>query len=156
MFTKMRRADRALDTAETQEILQQGSFGFLAMTGLNEYPYGIPLNYVYSENSIYVHAASEGHKLECLKSSNKVTFCVVGEATVLPDKFSTRYKSAIVYGTAHELKGDEKLEALIKLVHKYADSEDCVAKGKQYAQKDHGITAVLRIDIDYMTGKARK
>lgn len=156
MFKQMRRQDRALCQDETREILQKGNYGFLMMHGLGDYPYGIPLNYVYSENSIYIHSALEGHKLDCIRNDNKVAFCVVGEATILPDKFSTRYKSAIVFGRAYELSGSEKFEALIKLIGRYVDSDNCLAKGRAYVEKDQDITAVFRIDIDHMTGKARR
>ncbi|MDD4601383.1 hypothetical protein SDC9_14777 [bioreactor metagenome] len=156
MFKELRRQDRALSHEGTQEILQKGVYGFLAVNSLNDYPYGIPLNYAYTNGSIYFHAAVEGQKLACLENNNKVTFCVVSESTVVPDQFSTRYKSAMVFGKAYELSGTEKVEALVNIVRKYATSEDCIIRGKQYAQGDRDLTAVFRIDIEHLTGKARR
>lgn len=156
MFNEMRRQDRVLGEDETQEILHKGLYGFLSVHGLNDYPYGIPVNYVYNGECIYIHAALEGQKNACLRCNNKVAFCVVREAVAIPDEFSTRYKSAIVFGKALELSGNEKLDALNAIVSKYADSDECIAKGKQYALAAQDKTAVFRINIEHLTGKARR
>ena len=36
-------------------------------SGEDGYAYGVPLNYVYVDNSIYFHCAKEGHKLDNIK-----------------------------------------------------------------------------------------
>jgi uncharacterized protein len=35
-------------------------------------------------------------------------FCVVGRTQILPDEFSTKYESVIVFGRAIEVSDDEK------------------------------------------------
>lgn len=156
MFTAMRRQDRELGASETKEILLQGIYGILSMNSGSDYPYGIPLSYVYTGENIYFHAALEGQKLAYLRANNKVSFCVVAEAKPLPDQFSMSYKSAVLFGTACEVSGTEKQEALVKLIYKYAPDEDYIAKGKQYATASAESTIVFRLDIEHMTGKARK
>ena len=54
------------------------------MNAGDDYGYGVPLSYVFQDNSIYLHCALEGKKLTYLRRHNKVSFCVVGEAEPCP------------------------------------------------------------------------
>jgi len=64
-----------------------------------------------------------------------------------------KYKSAIVFGKAREIRGDEKLKTLIALVEKY--SSEYLEKGKEYAINSIEKTVVIKIEIENVTGKAR-
>ncbi len=150
----MRRKDRGIERAEVDKILFEGEFGVLSLNGGEGYPYGVPLNYVYTGESILFHGALEGEKLDRIGKDSKVSFCVVGNATVLPDKFATAYSSAIVRGRATIVEGDEKMDVLLALVDKY--SPDYKEQGRAYAEKEISKTVCIRIDIDNITGKARK
>jgi hypothetical protein len=154
MFKKMRRKDRQLTDSETEDLLRTGVYGILSMVGLNGYGYGVPLSYAYTGGSIYCHCALEGQKLDNIRNNEKVSFCVVGEAVPLPEQFSMKYKSAIVFGRVHEVEGEEKLRALIALVEKY--SGEHLENGKEYAARSFDKTRAIRIDIEEITGKARK
>ncbi|MFA5073694.1 MAG: pyridoxamine 5'-phosphate oxidase family protein [Nitrospirota bacterium] len=156
MFKQVRRQERAIGYEETIEVLKEGCYGVLSMQGDEGYPYGVPLNYVYEDDHIYFHGNPEGEKITLLRRNNAVSFCVVSEAYPLPDAFSTRYKSAIVFGKIREIDGEEKRKALCSLIEKYASGEDYIQKGKQYADEAFHRTAVLRLDIEHCTGKARK
>ena len=69
MFREIRRKDRILDNELAIRLLEEAEYGFLAMSGINGYGYGIPINYVKEGDSIYFHCAPEGYKLECLRES---------------------------------------------------------------------------------------
>lgn len=155
MSGEMRRQDRKLDRDETDEILKSGVYGVLSTVGDDGHPYGIPLNYVYMHRGIYFHCASEGRKLDNLRSNSRVSFCVVGEAVPLVDQFAMKYRSAIVAGRAVQVDGDEKMEALLALVAKYSSSE-YFEKGREYAVRAFAKTTVIRIDIENVAGKSRK
>jgi nitroimidazol reductase NimA-like FMN-containing flavoprotein (pyridoxamine 5'-phosphate oxidase superfamily) len=78
----------------------------------------------------------------------------VGATELLPEKFSTKYESAIVFGKASEVYGGEKQEALMAILRKY--SSDYLDKGIQYIKNDSSKTKVIKIEIERMTGKARR
>jgi uncharacterized protein len=157
MFQPMRQKDRELSRQEAEAILIKGLYGVLSMSGGDDYGYGVPLSYVYQDNSIYLHCAVEGKKLACIRRNNKVSFCVVGEAEPMPDKFTMKYESAIAFGTAIEVRDqDEKVRTLIDLVKKYYTDPDRIEKGKEVAASHAPKTVVLRLDIDHLTGKARR
>lgn len=154
MFKEMRRKDRVLEITETLEILKNCDYGILSTIDKNGYPYGVPLSYVYIDNSIYFHSATEGNKLDNILNNNKVSFCVVGKTSILPDKFSTKYESVILFGKASEVINDEKNKALLEILNKY--SPDFIEQGKTYIQNAGAKTKVIKITIVHITGKARK
>lgn len=53
MFREIRRKDRILDNELAIRLLEEAEYGFLAMSGINGYGYGIPINYVKEGDSIY-------------------------------------------------------------------------------------------------------
>ncbi|WP_460294043.1 pyridoxamine 5'-phosphate oxidase family protein [Clostridium tertium] len=108
MFKEIRRKYRKVEPSEAIDILKKCEYGILSTVDENGYPYGVTLSYVYANDSIYFHSAVEGHKLENIKNNDKVSFCVVGQTDVLPDKFSTKYESVVIFGRAKEVFEDEK------------------------------------------------
>jgi len=154
MPRNVRRKDREISIEVATQLLTEGEYGFLATVGADGQAYGVPLNYVYKNNCLYFHCAPEGHKLDNIRANNKVSFCVVGRSRVLPDKFTTAYESAVAFGTASEVQGSEKVEALLNLLEKY--SPDFMEEGKKTIDKYIKMTTVIKIDISHITGKARK
>jgi uncharacterized protein len=150
----IRRSDRALTQEQTVEILQKGEYGVLSTVSPDGQPYGVPVSYSYANNALYFHCAVEGHKLDNLASNPRVSFCVVGGTEVLPDKFATRYESAIVFGAARELTDEEKHVGLTELLKKY--SPGFMEKGERYIESDIEKTRVFKIEINALSGKARK
>ena len=55
MFREMRRKKQSLSGEKISEILNNGTSGVLALSGDNDYPYAVPLSYVYDGSSIYFH-----------------------------------------------------------------------------------------------------
>jgi len=154
MFKEMRRNDRSIDTENAIKLLELAQYGVLSTVGENGYAYGVPLNYAYHEGSIYFHCAVEGSKLDNILYNNRVSFCVVGDSESIPDKFSYRYESAIVFGQSLEVFDQEKEDALLAIIQKY--SGDFMEKGMDYIKKGSAQTKVLKINIEHITGKARR
>jgi nitroimidazol reductase NimA-like FMN-containing flavoprotein (pyridoxamine 5'-phosphate oxidase superfamily) len=150
----MRRADRAISEEQAIEILQKGEYGILSTISPDGQPYGVPVSYAYSENALYFHCAVEGHKLDNLAFNPRVSFCVVGATEVLPEQFGTRYESAIVFGKAGELVGEEKHAGLTLLLQKY--SADFIEKGERYINNDIGKARVFKIEMEALSGKAKR
>lgn len=154
MFREMRKKQREITEEEGIEILNNGEYGILATIGENGYTYATPLSYVYYNDAVYFHCAVEGSKLDNIKYNDKVSFCVVGKTKVLPEKFSTEYESAIVFGRAIILEKEEKIRVLTAIIEKY--SPDFKKEGLEYIERAAGATCVVKIEIDRLTGKARR
>ena len=155
MARPMRRADRRLDDAAAMDLLKRGEYGILSTTDRNNQPYGIPVNYVVIDDALYFHCANQGQKIENITANKGVSFCVVGKTELIPEKFSTRYESVVVSGTA-EVITDAALKrpALRALIAKYAP--DHTAAGEAYIDKLMDQTAVVKVSIDHLAGKARQ
>lgn len=154
MFHEIRRKDRKMEDRDAKEILLQGEYGILSTTSLNGYGYGVPLNYVYFNENIYFHSAMTGHKIDNILENNKASFCVVGEYEPIPDKFTVKYESAIVFGRLIEIEGIEKKEALLGLIKKY--SNHFLEKGEKYVNSDIEKTKVIKLTIENICGKFHK
>lgn len=156
MDHQMRRADKQIDRETCLDILQNGEYGILSTCGRDGYPYGVPVNYACADDKIFFHCAKNtGHKQENLGFSDKVSFTVVGRTEVVPEKFSDRFESVILFGTAKKLSdGEEKRTALLKLIEKY--SPDFIDKGRRYIDASADQTDVYEITIETMTGKSAR
>lgn len=154
MFREMRRKDRQTDTVEVDALLQKCEYGILSTVDENGYPYGVPLSYTYMDGSLYFHSALVGKKLDNIKNNDKVSFTVVGEVEALPSKFSTRYESAVAFGKAAEISGEEKYKALLAIIEKY--SNGFMEEGKAYIKSDMDKTKVIKISVEHITGKSRR
>jgi len=154
MHRPVRREDREISVENAEALLINGIHGVLATTGSDGQPYALPLNYVYHDRRIYFHCAVEGMKLDNIKVNPAVSFCVVGETQVLPGKFATRYESAVVFGVAAEVDEEEKRMALFKILEKY--SPDFIEGGTKYINGSFDKVAVVRVDVQHLTGKARR
>ena len=151
---QMRRKDRAISAEEATTLLNVAEYGVLSTVDRDGQPYGVPLSYIYRDDAVYFHSALTGHKLDNIQGNGKVSFCVVGKTHILPEKFSTEFESVVVFGTASEVVGEEKMNALVWLVEKYCP--DYMEEGQEYARKAVDTTLVVKIQADHFTGKARR
>lgn len=155
MFREMRRKRQQLPEEDAVEMLKNGSCGVLGVTGDNDYPYAVPVSYVYKDGSIFIHCAKEGHKIDGIKRNDKVTFCVIGRDEVAQADFTTKYKSVIVFGRAGIIMDDaRKRFALESLVEKY--SPDYLKEGQEAIKEVWDNVCLLEIKIEHMTGKVSK
>lgn len=156
MFREMRRKNQVLTAAACEEILREGTCGVLAVAGDDGYPYAVPLSYAHCDNRIYFHCAKSGHKLDAIARNEKASFCVIGQDRILPEEYTTDYRSVIVFGKIRILKDDAEKRAAIKEIgRKYApDASDASLQ----AEIDGYWKAlcVLEMTIEHMSGKRRK
>lgn len=150
---EMRRKDRQLSIEEAEHILLNGEYGILSTVGTDGMPYGVPISYVYADNCLYFHCARDmGLKVANLKHQNKVCFTVVGNTDVLPEQFSTKYESAIAFGTVRE--ATDKLIGLTLLQEKY--SPEYAQAGKELIAASFEQVAVYEMVVEELTGKGRR
>lgn len=153
-MTTMRRKDRAISEAEAWELLNKAEYGILSTVSRDGRPYGVPLNFCVIENSLYFHHAVEGHLVENITGNPSVSFCVVGDTELMPEKFGTLYESVILFGNIEEVFDTQKQAGLEGLVAKY--SSDFTEEGKEYIEKLWDRTRVFKIAITVISGKARR
>lgn len=153
MFRDLRRKKQMISQAECIEILERGHTGVLAVLGDDDYPYAVPLNYVYHEGKLYFHSAKSGHKLEAIAKHDKASFCVIDEDVLMPQEFTTYFRSVIAFGRMQMVEDDSKRqEALEALCHRLSPFES-EASVQEAIEKGKAFTAILALEIEHLSGK---
>lgn len=118
--------------------------------GDDEYPYAVPVNYVYDGTAIFIHSAAQGHKIEALRRNPKCSLCIVDKDDVMPEEFTSYFRSVIVFGKAHFVEStEEKITALRLLGEKYSPGIDPAGEIARFIK----TVSIVRIDIESATGK---
>ncbi|MBR2491162.1 MAG: pyridoxamine 5'-phosphate oxidase family protein [Ruminiclostridium sp.] len=151
----MHKADRQLSPEDTLAILKKGDHGTLSVNGDDGYPYAVPINYIVVNDTVYLHSAPYGYKMECLEKSKKCCFSVIVSARIIPHKITAAFESVIITGDVAIVSDPaEKRTALEAFVtQKHPGYEEI---GFKMIDKLFDKTALLRIDAQEMTGKAYK
>ena len=151
-FREMRRKRQQLSEEESITILQKSTAGTLALLGDNDYPYAVPISYVYHERKLYFHSALAGHKVDAIRNCDKASFCVIDKDDVQPARYTTFFRSIIAFGRIHIIEDEqEKLETARLLGDRYnPNQEEALQK-----ELEHGFARMLmiRLDIEHLTGK---
>ncbi|MGI6467077.1 MAG: pyridoxamine 5'-phosphate oxidase family protein [Sphaerochaetaceae bacterium] len=150
----MRRKDKEQTTEFAYTVLDEAEYGVLALADKTGNTYAVPISFTRIGTKIYIHGANEGRKLSLINENSKVSFTAVSYTKLLPDIFSTDYKSAIVSGIASIVENQsEKLEALKAFAVKY--SHNFLKEGDKYIDAQWDNTTLIVIDIENISGKAQ-
>lgn len=151
-FRKMRRIRQQLSHEESIGILEKATSGTLALLGDNGYPYALPISYVYADGKLYFHSALSGHKVDAIRRCDQASFCVIVQDDVVPEKYTTEYRSVIAFGRIHLIEDEtEKMRTARLLGERYnPGQEEALQK-----ELEHGFAHMLmiRLDIEHLTGK---
>ena len=153
MFRKMRRFKQKISRQECIELLKNEKRGVLSLIGDGGYPYGVPLNHYYCEETgkLYFHGAKEGHKIDSIKSCNKVCYTVFDKGYRREGEWAYNVKSVVVFGKISFVEDEEKaVEICSKLCRKFTDDEEYL----RY-EIEHSLKNVLCLEItpEHISGK---
>lgn len=152
----MRRSKQQLTNEEAIEILRTETSGVFAVSGDCGYPYAVPMSYVFSDGKIYFHCAKSGHKLDGVKRDNKASFCVIHKDDVVPEEFTTYYKSVIVFGKVRIIDSGEEMVNAARILGKkyYPEVTENILDEEITKFKDNMLILVL--EAEHITGKCAK
>lgn len=152
MFREMRRKKQILSNKENMELLEKGTSGVLALLGDNGYPYAVPISYVYDNSKIYFHGAKVGHKIDAIRKYRKASFCVIDQDEIFPEKYTTYFKSVIVFGKIRILEENEIREAIERLAMKYHPTDSIENRNQEIAREWKAL-CMMELSVEHMTGK---
>lgn len=128
----------------------------MALAGDDGYPYAVPISYVYDGGKLYFHCAKAGHKLDAIRREPKASFCVIDQDQVVPEKYTTYFRSVIAFGAIRILEDPEEMHRTIALLaEKYAPLELASAR-EQEIQREWPALCMLEMEIHHLTGKQAK
>ncbi len=151
-FREMRRKRQQLTNERCISILQNVTAGTLALLGDNDYPYALPISFVYHEGCLYFHSALTGHKVDAIRKCDKASFCVIEKDDIHPEKYTTFFRSVIAFGRIYIIDNEQEKLAAAKLIgNRYNPNHDEALQN----EIEHGLSHMLaiRFDIEYLSGK---
>jgi nitroimidazol reductase NimA-like FMN-containing flavoprotein (pyridoxamine 5'-phosphate oxidase superfamily) len=149
----MRRKEREIkDIREIESIILSTRVCRVAFSD-GDQPYIVPLCFGYLDNTLYIHAAREGKKIDMIRKNNKVCFEFDTDHDLKkspdPCKWGLKYRSVIGFGRASLIDEEaSKVRAFNTIMQHYL--------GKSFSTYGEGAlraSVIIKITIDSMTGK---
>ena len=143
------------------KFLSEESTGRISSIDKEGFPQIIPMNFVFLNNSVYMHSHIRGEKIENIKRNSKVGFEIDRNLEFLPSYFSdpddasladTLYISVVMKGEAILVEDrKEKVLALNGLMKKYQPEGRYTPMREDMDVLD--ATAVIKVTPKEMNGK---
>jgi nitroimidazol reductase NimA-like FMN-containing flavoprotein (pyridoxamine 5'-phosphate oxidase superfamily) len=110
------------------DIIIRNKVCYVGMTDVDNMSYVLPMNFGYSDDTIYLHSAMEGRSVESLKKDPRVciTFCTDATLAYQNEEVACSYRmqasSVICRGKVVFIEDfDEKVKALDIIMKQYSD-----------------------------------
>jgi uncharacterized protein len=149
----MRRKDKEItDKKIIEEIINKSQICRIALHD-QEYPYIVPFNFGYHDNSLYFHSAPAGKKIELIKRNNKVCFEIEYSSEVMKHdqscKWTAKYRSVMGIGEIETITGFEEKKRGLDIIMAHYGRND----GNVYNEKHLENLVVLRLTVKEISGK---
>ena len=137
----MRRNKQALCQEECEQVLRRATSGVLSLISPDGFPYGVPLSYALVDGVIVFHGALEGQKIDCIRRDSRV----------IPEKYTTAYRSVIVKGRIAIVTDEkQKHDLCIALAKRfYPDESAAEVEYTQFASR----LCLMVLTPEQITGK---
>ena len=149
----MRRADKEIGSREEMDEIVRGSRVCRIALSMDNMPYIVPVSFGYDGESIYIHTAKEGKKLNIINNNNNICFEFERDVKLFRDrenacKWSFSYESVIGMGRIYELESFEgRKYGLNEIMSQYS------GKKWVFGEDELRNIRVWKIEIHSMTGK---
>jgi len=152
-FREIVRKKQILSKEECIAILKEEPRGVLSVYGLEGYPYGMPINHYYDEESgnIYFHGGKGGHKIEAMRKDDRVSFCVYDQGYRREGEWALNIRSVIVFGHIEFVESLEETERISRaLCYKFTDDEEYI---RTEIEKSLKGTLCFKLVPEHISGK---
>lgn len=140
---------------ELLAVIEKADSCVMAMVGSDLLPYAIPMNFGYHQQTVYLHTAKEGKKVNTLKQNPSVCLVFSVDHVLryqneeVACSWSMKYRSVLIYGKVEFIEDvNERIEAMNYIMQKYA--------GKDFKYSMPAIRDVLpfKVVIEKIEGRA--
>ncbi len=150
------------DKQKIEKFLSESRIGVIGMNG-DEFPYAVPVNFVWYDGSLFLHGMGSGKKETILSSEPSVCFTVYEEYGTVTDPMpchaDTAYMSVMLFGNVEKVVDfDEAASILQNLMEKYTPGyykHPLTAKliEKYKSSFDGNAVSIYRLTPKNMTAK---
>lgn len=153
MFREMRRFKQAVSNEKCIEVLKNEPRGVLSVLGDDGYPYGLPINHYYDDETgkIYFHGSKVGHKHDAIKNCDKASLCVYDKGYRREGEWALNITSVIVFGRIKPVENKETYERILRnLCHKFTNDEEYINHEIETSTKN---VLLLELTPEHISGK---
>jgi nitroimidazol reductase NimA-like FMN-containing flavoprotein (pyridoxamine 5'-phosphate oxidase superfamily) len=151
------------DESKINAFLRAARVGVISIHG-DDYPYAVPVNFVWDGSSIYFHGMGSGKKNDLIEKNPKVSFTVFQENGTVSDPVpchaDTSYFSVMIFGSCEKVldhaEGAKALNLLLDKLLPGFYKPDRVSSSMVAGHKssmDHKPVAVFKISVSELTAK---
>ncbi|WP_313800045.1 pyridoxamine 5'-phosphate oxidase family protein [Cytobacillus sp.] len=149
------------DDKRIDQFLSRARTGYLGLTD-GEHPYVVPLNFIWMNEALYFHGASQGRKINLIHANPKCCFTVSEDygtmVSPIPAKTDTAYMSVMLFGELEMVsdltEATAAMQAMLdKYVPGYYDKSLSQAHVDKYRSSLGSHTAVFRLTPSARTAK---
>ena len=154
MFRELVRKRKAIPQDVCIDVLKNETRGVLSVLGDDDYPYGMPMNHFYDEETgkIYFHVGSQrSHRNDAIRKHDKVSYCVYDQGYKDEGDWAYNVKSIIVFGRIAVIEDKDRIiEITSKLTKKFTDD---AAYLENELKTNLARTLLLEITPEHISGK---
>lgn len=156
MFRELTRKNKQIPHEECIALLHRETRGILAVNGEDGYPYAMPMNHFYHavDGCIYFHCGKTGHRLDALRQSDKVSFCVCEQGYREEGDWAYNVRSVIVFGRIEILDDHTTIAAISAALSRKFTQDEAYIQNEiaQYGK----ATLLLKLIPEHICGKLVK
>ena len=151
----MRRKERQRDESFAWDVLKRAPFVTVSMIGEDGAPYSVPVNAVVDDayRVLYFHCAKAGHKLDAIRREARASFCVVDRDEVVPEEYTTYFRSVIAFGRVRVIEDEAQKRAAIELLACRYFPQDSAENRHRAIEREWAGLCMLEMDIEHLSGK---
>ena len=149
----MRRKDREMPPEFALTVADKCEYAVISMTDISGEPYCVPVTIARDGNAVYFHSAKAGHKIDAIQRQPKASFCIIDQDQIVPDEYTTYYRSVIAFGQIRLLQTEEEKRHAITLLAKKYFPNDTVSHREESINHSYAPVLMLEMAIEHVTGK---
>lgn len=153
----MNKQDREITNPQImEEIIRRGKYAVIALCRDNE-PYIVTLSYGYDpqKKALYFHTAQTGLKLDFMRTNPQACATVIEDRGYIMGECAHGYRSVVLYGKIVVVDGlAEKKHGMEVMLQHLEEDPRPVRKRSLKDDQAYARAAILRLDVEEMTGKA--
>ena len=148
----MRRKDLAMSQEATSALIDAKEYAVLSLTGPDGRAYGVPLDYVRKEDCLYFHGAKEGRKVDAMRINPWACAVILGDTTIVPEKFGRKYESAIIEGPIELIDDPEQKRRVMTWVGE-SRSPGYPEKAQSVIERMLDRVLIYKMKMEIVSGK---
>ena len=90
---------------------------------------------------------------DAIKKHDKASFCVIAENKIVPEKYTTYFKSVIAFWKIKILEKDEEIRNAITILSKKYNKSATNKDIERLINKEYNSLCAIELAIEHMTGK---